>query len=138
MHTQLMSFGGYALTGWHAAFSQFILFANVSVITDKARMEKRVKVLVLMLSIIAQVTCTLLLEVSGRLLENGKKTVKSWKEMKFHTREEKAYMTKFRKSCRPLRTGKEGFFIISRITVLKFMRSIIRGTFRAVLTIGRV
>ncbi|OXA40831.1 hypothetical protein Fcan01_24230 [Folsomia candida] len=73
-------------------------------------------VFVLMLSIIAQVTWTFFLEAFGRLLENGKKTVKSWKEMKFRTREEKAYMSKFKKSCRPLRTGKEGLFVISRIT----------------------
>ncbi|OXA40836.1 hypothetical protein Fcan01_24231 [Folsomia candida] len=44
MHTQLMSFVGYALTGLHVAFGQFILFANVSVISDKSLMENQIKV----------------------------------------------------------------------------------------------
>ncbi len=76
-----------------------------------------------------------MLEISGRIHEDAKKTIKSWKNIEFSSLHERKYMSRFRKCCRPLKLGIEGTFTIKRLSVLKFMRAIIKGTFRA-LVIG--
>ncbi|OXA40164.1 hypothetical protein Fcan01_25046 [Folsomia candida] len=138
MHRKLVLIAGYVIMAGHVVVSEFILFANATVILDKGGMGMRVKILLLLWSAVGQTIWIFGLEICGRFHEQAKKTLKSWKNMKFRTKEQKLYMNRFRRSCRPLKIGKEGLFIITILTVLKFMKAIIKGTFRAVLTIGRV
>jgi hypothetical protein len=57
--------------------------------------------------------------------------------MECQTKEEKKFISKFRKACRPLRVGAGSTFTIRRLSVLKFARAIVKGTIRALLTVGK-
>lgn len=83
-----------------------------------------------------QIIWGLTLEMAGRIALEATKVTKSWKQIKIKDKLEGKIFTKFRKSCRPVVFGQEGVFTIKRMTVLKFFRAIVKGTFRALLTIG--
>jgi hypothetical protein len=78
----------------------------------------------------------LILEISGRFQTFSSSTLKSWKLLQFQSAIESKYLKKFKKSQKPLLIGKQGVFIIQRLTVLKFFRALMKGTFKALLTIG--
>jgi len=84
--------------------------------------------------LIFQVVWSLTLEFSGQFYRHSIATLISWKGLRIPRKEDRKYMSRFRKSCRPLYIGTEGYFVIRRLTVLKFLRAIIRGTFRSLLT----
>lgn len=62
--------------------------------------------------------------------------MKSWKEIYFKDKKEAKWFSKFRKARKELELGKKGVLTFKRLTVLKFLRGIIKGTFRALLTWG--
>lgn len=84
-----------------------------------------------------QIIWAWILEICGRYNAESKKTLDSWKFLEHRGKEEKKLMSKVRKSCRPFSFGEKGIFVIKRMTVLKFLRGIVKGTFRALLTLGR-
>lgn len=77
------------------------------------------------------------LEIGGRFQLKAKRTLESWNLLPIANPLEKKLKSKFRKSVKPLILGKKGVYAVSRLTVLKFIMSIIKGTFRALLTIGK-
>jgi hypothetical protein len=124
-----------------AMITQFTLFSVYTLMVgwSKADMEFVVKV-ILLLGIVAAVGCwSFLLQFGGWFSENSSKTLNSWKFFKLK-KQEKKYLSKFRKSCRPLciRVDEEyGQCRIGRLSVLKFLKGIIRGIFRALLTLHK-
>ncbi|OXA53902.1 hypothetical protein Fcan01_10405 [Folsomia candida] len=101
---------------FQAGLGQFIVFANVSLIMYRNTMGSHIQLLLFSWSIIVEILWVIFLEMAGRFHTNAKRTISSWKQMKFRTPQEKRYMSKFRKSCRPLKIGCEGLFIIKRLT----------------------
>lgn len=85
----------------------------------------------------AQTYWGIMLAVCGKIKLRHKHTVKSWKYFKCDSKLESKYLSKFRKATKPICVGEPGVFEIKRLTVLKFFRGIIKGTFRALLTIGK-
>ncbi len=83
-------------------------------------------------------TWSLILLMGGYIHMFGRKILESWKYHKWIglTKVEKKQMKKFRKSCCPLSISYGKAYVIKRLTVLKFIRGIIAGIFRALLTIG--
>lgn len=77
------------------------------------------------------------IEVSSWAQVMAKKTIASWKFVKFKGKDERKFLAKFRKASKPISVGVMGVFEIKRLTVPKFFRGIIKGTFRALLTIGK-
>lgn len=79
----------------------------------------------------------LTLKFGGLFREKSKETLKSWKMFrgKGGTGKGGKYLRKLSKSCRPLFLGTEGYFIMGRLSILKFLRGIVKGTFRMLLTI---
>lgn len=78
-----------------------------------------------------QIIWMMVLEFSGRFTQQASITLKSWKFLDFKNKIDKKLMNKFRKSFPPLKIGKDRVFVIKRLNVLKFMRSIVTGVFRA-------
>jgi len=74
-----------------------------------------------------------ILEHGGMFFCRSKECIKSWKFIPCKDSEEKRFLSKFRKSCRPIAFGTKDVFRIKRLTVLKFIRAITRGTLRTVL-----
>lgn len=73
-------------------------------------------------------------EILGRIDSRLRKIPKSWKHIKA---EDKRLISRIRKSCRPFNFGVEGVFSFKRNTLLKFFQGIVKGTFKALLTIGK-
>ncbi|CAL8140550.1 unnamed protein product [Orchesella dallaii] len=70
-------------------------------------------------------------------METGKGVVNSWKPSRFPDRHSRAYMKRFRRSCKPISLGTDGMYVIRPISVLKFLRGNIRGTMRALLSLRK-
>jgi hypothetical protein len=87
---------------------------------------------------VSQLAWGIVLEFAGRYHEKAKSTIKSWKSMKFESKAEKFLMSKFTRSCRPLIFGHQGGFTITRLSLLKFIIAIVKGTVRAVLAVRKM
>ncbi|OXA40239.1 hypothetical protein Fcan01_25084 [Folsomia candida] len=75
----------------------------------------------------------------GKIQASSKECLTSWKvgAARWEAKEEKKYMAKFRKSCKPIYFGFEGFIVVTQKTVLKFMQGVVRGLFRALLALKK-
>lgn len=73
---------------------------------------------------------TIILEFGGRFYEASKRNKESWRQLG----EQSKFVRKWRKSVRHLYAGYEGYHVIRRLSVLKFLKGIVRGTFRILLT----
>lgn len=84
-----------------------------------------------------QVVWGLILEGYGRTEKLARNVTKSWKRLPNLEPLERKLLAKFGKATRPISFGLELIFSIKRNSVIKFYRAIVKGTFRAILTIGR-
>lgn len=88
---------------------------------------------VLMLWIVATLTLWMVtLRFGGWLHSKGKQTVKSWRFFDWNKKDLK-YISKFKKSCRPLAVRVGNVYMIDKLSELKFLIGIIVGTCRALL-----
>ncbi|OXA37586.1 hypothetical protein Fcan01_27649 [Folsomia candida] len=74
---------------------------------------------------------------AGKIQASSKECLTSWKvgAARWEEKEEKKYMAKFRKSCKPIYFGFEGYIVVTQKTVVKFMQGLVRGLFRALLAL---
>lgn len=70
----------------------------------------------------------------GYLNSSGRKILNSWKYHHWPNKQVKQSMSKFVRSCRPLALCYGTIFVIRRQTLLIFLRGLIRGLMRALLT----
>jgi hypothetical protein len=132
----MQSFGGVFPVA-QGLVGQFILFCNFYIILGWDTLGRIDRILLTLWTLSCTCSWLIILELSGRFYENAKQTLKSWKFMKFEDKLQGRYMKKFRKTCRPLKIGLDGYMKINRLAVLKFIRGITKGTFRALLTVGK-
>lgn len=79
-----------------------------------------------------------MLEGAGRLEMVARNVAKSWRHLPNSMDPlEKKILSKFGKGTRSISFGLEGVFTVKRNSVIKFYRAVVKGTFRALLTIGR-
>lgn len=69
----------------------------------------------------------IILEFGGRYYEASKRNKESWRELG----EQSKFVKKWRKSVRFVYAGYEGYHAIKRLSVLKFLKRIVRGTFES-------
>ncbi|OXA53672.1 hypothetical protein Fcan01_10180 [Folsomia candida] len=137
INMEVMETMGLLLLYIHSTYGQFCLFCNFVSIKKWDSLTYFTKVMLISWSVNGQLVWGLILETFGRMDMEAKKVPKSWKLIKSGEKIERKILSKFRKSMRPLTFGEEGVFTMKRMTVLKFFRGIIKGTFRALLTIGQ-
>lgn len=108
------------------------LFANVTLIRKWAVLENVSKLILMTTSFCFQSAWIIALHGSARLTLHSTRTIRSWKTDGFQeSKLNKKYMAKFRKSCRPLKIGYKGHFAYKRHSLLTYLKSLYRGTFRA-------
>jgi hypothetical protein len=137
MHRLTMKSFGMAFPAIQGLLGQFVLFCNFNIILGWDTLGRIDRILLTLWTLTSMFLWIIVLELSGRFCENAKQTLKSWKFMKFDDKLQGRYMKKFRKTCRPLNIGLDGYMRINRLAVLKFIRGITKGTFRALLTVGK-
>lgn len=101
-------------------------------------LPSHIRIMWILWATIGAIFWSLILLMGGYIHLYGSKILDSWKYHKWSnlTKFEKKAMSKFRKSCCPLSIAHGKTYVIKRLTVLKFIRGIIAGIFRALLTIG--
>jgi hypothetical protein len=125
---------GLCLIPLQAVISQIALFCNFTLITRWGQIDAATKGILSVWTIGVLVLWITLLEGAGRFHLKGKELIRSWKYWDW-PRKDMKLMGKFRKSCRPLGVRAGRYCCIKRISVLKFVRGIVQGTFRALLAL---
>jgi len=133
LHMKGMQIYGLIIIPYHFLISQFILYANFTLIRHRDELELIMQLGVIVLNITVLGFWGTVLEVSGWFHSEVIKTIRSWKAVQFGTTLEYKSFRKFKKSCLPIVIGYQKLVQIKRLTVLKFMRAIVKGTFRALL-----
>lgn len=118
-----------------AYLSQFVLILNYILIKHGRDMNAISIMVALAWSMACLIVWISMLSLASTFHKEATTMKRSWKGFQFATKLERKYMSKFAKSCKPLFIGKEGVFRISKKTVLKFLQGIVRGTFRALITL---
>lgn len=137
-HKMAVRVFGMIILPVHTAIMQGIRLVNFILISYYDQLNTITKLMLIGFTIIAQICWFGPLSCSGLFHQHAVATLKSWKYFKFSNKHDAKYIAKFRKSCKPLVLGTDGYFYIKRITVLKFVRGIITGTFRALLTVRNI
>lgn len=135
VHKIVWSLFGFAVLPLQALIANIILYINFMIVRNRAQLRTLELLTILGGSIVALVFWTVVLEVSGRFHKHSKDNISSWRCAKCETTGGKKAFKKWRKSCRVLSIGKEGVFTVRRISVLKFVMGVVRGTLRCLLTL---
>jgi hypothetical protein len=135
LHKRGMAFYGTMVLPTQTILGQFILYCNFTLIRHWTKLDATMKCFISLVTFSVLCFWGSTLEASGRFHMDSTKALKSWKLLNFRNKDEAKYLSKFRKSCRPLTVGTGEVFKIKRLNVLKFFRGIVKGTFRALLTL---
>jgi hypothetical protein len=133
LHKQGMSFYGMLVIPSQILLGQFILYSNYTLIRHWNELDVTMKYLIMIMDFTVVCFWNSTLEVSGRFHMDATKSLQSWKLLPVKNKLEGKYLSKLRKATRPLAIGVGEVFKIKRLTVLRFTRGIVKGTFRALL-----
>ncbi len=110
-----------------------VLFCNTMLIQHWNRLNITLRIAFIVVTITGVCMWSLTLRTMGMLHVWNKKTLGSWKKHDWGKRKDTIYMKKFAKSCRPLSIEYKKYYLVRPKSVLKFLRGVSRGTFRALL-----
>jgi hypothetical protein len=119
------------------AVTQFSLYCTYTLITGWNSIDQTMKLVLILALFSAVAPWTAFLRFGGWFLMNSKETLRSWKHFKILCNEDSKYLSKFKKSCRPLAMRAEedyGQYMVKRLSLLKFLHRIIKQTLSALLT----
>lgn len=139
LHRQNISIFKFFIIPFQSLVMKCAMFCNFMVIRHWAHMDWIGLSFLLFVSILVITFWSFILEFGGNVLWHSKRNIYSWKNPNPAGNSIRGKeLRKFRKSCRPLCVGYDGYFTIKRLSVLKFARSLVRGTFRVLLTLNGV
>lgn len=73
----------------------------------------------------------------GKILDvRGRKMIDSWKRHDWRTKRETKAVSKFRRSCQLILLRHENMLIVKKITHFLYVKAVVKGTFRSLLTIA--
>jgi len=133
LHKRAMHFYGLCILHIHLLLGQFILYCNYTLLRYRAELDSVVLVFIGCIAFSSLTYWIFTLEASGLLTSHATQVLKSWKFMKHKNPLNAKLMRKFIKRSRPLSIYARDFFTIRRLSVLKFIMAIVKGTFRALL-----
>ncbi|CAL8125315.1 unnamed protein product [Orchesella dallaii] len=119
-----------AMATYFTVYALCILIRN-----EEGKIRIPTKIVLISWSFFAVVGWSLILWMGGWLYFCGQLILKSWKYHEWTSKSEKKYMNKFRKSCRPVTIHCGNLYTIRRLSVLKFIRGVLEGIFRTLLTL---
>ncbi|CAL8085921.1 unnamed protein product [Orchesella dallaii] len=135
LHQIGMACFGVFIVPCQTTFSNMILFSNFMFIRHRAEMQPETNCLLVIWSTLCLLFWMVVLELGGRLHLRGREVLKSWKLHDFGDKSVNRFMSRFRKSCRPLAIQFGRTYVIRRLSVLKFIRGLTVGTFRILLAV---
>lgn len=135
LHNDFMGIQGLVVLPLNIFISHYALYCNLVLIRDLRELDWFSVCGIAVWNIATLTIWGVLLHVGGAFHTLSKESLKSWKVCSGvgGSEHERKYLKKFRKGCRPLFIGTEGYFVMRRLSVLKFFRGVTRGTFRIML-----
>ncbi|CAL8072504.1 unnamed protein product [Orchesella dallaii] len=119
-------------------FTQITLFCNVTLIFQWEDLKINTKILLTFIAGFATCGWATFLFVAGIQYGYSEAATESWKLEYWSTRKERMYMQRVKWSLRPFSFGDGKRFIIKPVTVLKYINSVSKNTFRSLITYGKV
>lgn len=134
-----MDVAGPTLVPLNVFISHFILYGNFLLIRDWAYLDVFTIFPIIGWGGGGGIVWLAVLHLGGAFNEKSRKAIKSWKVFGrgFGNGTEARYLRKFANGCKPLFIGCRGYYVIRKLTVLKFLKSVVRGTFRMLLTLRK-
>jgi len=115
--------------------SQLIILGLFTLIRNFSQLDETVVSLLVVFVILSFCFWTGILWAAGKFGSISCATIQSWELFPWNSRADRKYIIKFKRSCPPLLIGVQGVFNITKVSVLRFLQGLIRGTFRALLTL---
>lgn len=137
LNSNIMSWLGNFLTFFHSVAMILPTFGNFVLITYWKDLFIAGKISIVCSAWGAFSFWTVTLQLGKYLYVRGDRILRSWKGVWWGTRKDTRVMNKFRKSCRPVLIHNGSLLVIARITQFKYMKGVVRGTFRSLLTLTR-
>lgn len=124
---------GPVLAVYHSLLMSICLFCNAVLIRYWGTLSTLSKSTLLIWTLSFLTFWSFVLELGKYSAMRGERAILSWKSGKWGPGEKKI-MQRFGKSCKPILLSYGTQFVISRKSLLRFFRGIVRGTFRTLLT----
>lgn len=136
-HHLFMSIAGYFFLPFSFYVNHYVFYCNFILICFIDKLDMHTVFGIIVWDFAAVVVWCTMLHLGGIFREMSKESIRSWMVCrgKGGTEKKRKYLKKFAKSCRPLFVGTEGFIVMRKQSVLKFLRGMTRGTFRMLLTL---
>ncbi|CAL8106442.1 unnamed protein product [Orchesella dallaii] len=128
---------GYILVPIQSTIMNLVVFCNFMMLIHGSELQIITLATMSLWSILCTSSWTFILFLGGYMHKSSERTFRSWKVHPWGSKNERKIMSKFRKSCRPVLIQFGNMYVIRKRTCLKFLRGITKGTFRALLALGR-
>lgn len=129
LHDMNMEVSGVLLYPMNWLMMKMVIFCGANLIKYHKLMKPLVRYLVGGWALSGLLLWGIALEVGGYMFLCCERSITSWK---YHNwGHERKIMSKFKKSCRPIKVSYHKVFSIKRISVLKFFRSVAKSFFKA-------
>ncbi len=115
-----------------------LLVAAVTLVYQWNMLSVVVRLMMAFVGLFSVLTFCVFLKLAGIQYKWSKQTIKSWRVEYFPKRIDWKYMERVKLASKPLSLGDGKRYTIQPMTVLKFLRSLSRNTFRALITYGKV
>ncbi|OXA38773.1 hypothetical protein Fcan01_26454 [Folsomia candida] len=133
MHYVEMEIYGKLIVQLHTIIYILIIFPSAILIQHSSHMDSKTIAIICSYIIGSCMFWGTILRFGGYYFAQNAKTLRSWGKLDLSC-EDKLYMTKFRKSCKPLQIGDQARFKLNKVLILFFIRGISRGVVRVLLT----
>lgn len=127
---------GKVLVFMHTAMMLIPIYASFTLITTWRDIGFVARSVLLVIGVVTFVFWTAVLQLGKFLHVKGMKLMVSWKRPIGMNRKESQEMNKFRRSCQLLVVKCDGILVVRRMTQFVFVKGVLKGTFRSLLTLG--
>lgn len=128
---------GFIFIPIQAVLTLLILICNVTLVFHWNGLQLNVKMLLIFHMLTALISWTLFLHQAGKQYLLSVKVLKTWRPDVWKVKERR-YMTRVKRACRPVWIGDGTRFMIRPGSVLRFLLSVAKNTFKASITYGNV
>lgn len=126
VHRGFLEVYGLMLGLFQGSLMQYILLCVIVLVKEWSVLDFPCIFFICSVSPMAWSIWSFILHVGGIFNSDSIKNLRSWKGKNRH-------LNKFRLGCRPLFLGFEGYFVMRRLSMLKFLKGVVRGTMRVLL-----
>jgi len=124
---------GFMFTPLQFLIGKCILYVIYTLLKHGGDIPSSLKLLIALCGINLLIIWPIILETCGKLHRHGCAIISSLRFL--NCGRHRKYISRFKKRCRPICIGTPYFLTVKRLTVLKFLKGVIRGTLRMLLAL---